>query len=73
VSDEDRKSSWKWLQDNRYLGTILLDFRPGWDNLHHLEEEVDRQEFEERLARCPSSTHKAARSAVQSVIPDAGS
>lgn len=67
MDDEDQRSSWKWLLSRRYLGTVLLDFRPGWDCLSHLEQPVSLQEFEERLARCPINTG-ANESFVQKTI-----
>lgn len=49
-------SSWDWLLTPQHRGTILLDFRPGWDSIAHLEQLISREEFEERLGRCDIST-----------------
>lgn len=64
-------SSWDWLLTPQHRGTILLDFRPGWDSITHLEQLISREEFEERLGRCEVSKNRARVSAVQKAIEEA--
>lgn len=45
-------SSWDWLLHPCCRGIVLLDFRPGWNSIAHLEELISLEEFQERLARC---------------------
>lgn len=56
MSDPVRQTAWQWLDDERYQGVRLIDFRPGWDSLDALYDPISREEFEQRLRQAKHTT-----------------
>ena len=65
-----RLTAMGWLNRPEFSGIQVHDFRPGWDSIQTMcDEIVDREEFQRRLAQT-THTRRGGASLVQMTIDE---